>query len=139
MVVAPLGANLCAISPPPIADTQMTATLVRNAIIPASASDYLQIGREFLGLLYGYVVHLAMFKVAGEEFAATTQLADAFFEAAKERNKRLGDFSAFKTDTPDVTVAPQTAPASGVDRRTGDNVGRPGGRQGPSGLRGQGE
>lgn len=95
-VGVPFGLNLVALALPPSADIQLTATLIRNAPIPANGDAVLQIGKEYLDVLLGYAVHLAMFKVGGQEFAATSHLADAFFAAAVDYNERLHENSAFE-------------------------------------------
>ena len=95
-VAALAGLNLLALDSPPAADIQLEASLIRNAPIPAGSED-LQIGKEYLDVLLGYSTHLAMFKVGGQEFAATSHLADAFFAAAVDRNERLAESSAFES------------------------------------------
>lgn len=95
-VAAPFGLDLIALALPPSANIQLEATLVRNAPVPAAGDDDLQIGKEYLDVLLGYATHMAMFKVGGQEFAATSHLADAFFAAAADYNDRLKESSVFE-------------------------------------------
>lgn len=90
------GMNLLAIAYPPASACQLELDLVRNAPIPSSGSAYLQVGKEQLEIILGYAAHLSMFKIAGSEFAASTHLADNFFEAATEYNVRLAESAPFE-------------------------------------------
>jgi hypothetical protein len=118
--VAPAGHNLVALASPPSTDIQASFSFVRNAPIPALVSDYLQIGKEYLDLVIGYSVHLAMFKIGGTEFASTTHFADSFFAAASEYNERLKESSAFEEAT--IGRPESKATQRGVRRVTGGTV-----------------
>lgn len=97
-VMAVAGLNLVAVAPPPAANTSLEATLVTNAPIPAAPGFFIQVPRELLDLLVGFVEHLLMFKIAGREWAATQDGAQAFFAAAQARNQRLKAISVFEDD-----------------------------------------
>lgn len=114
------GMNLLAIADPPRADIQLELDLQRNAPIPFDGSDYLQVGKEHLDLILGYASHLSMFKVGGTEFAASTHLADNFFEAASEINVRLKESAAFQ----DLRFGRQKEEVAtrGLRRVTGNSV-----------------
>jgi hypothetical protein len=118
-VVAIAGGNLIALANNPAADCNLELELVRNTPIPA-AGEYIQLGKEQLDLALGYAAHLCLFKVGGTEFAASTHLADNFFEAAVERNSRLASSMAFEEER--VGQQDSDAKARGLRRVTGGTV-----------------
>jgi hypothetical protein len=67
----------------------ITFDVVTKAPIPASDSDYVQVGREQLDPILDYAEHLATFKMGGEEFRSTFKGAENFFNAAVAYNERL--------------------------------------------------
>ena len=118
MVIASVGLNLIALISPPSVDCQMEVTVRRNAPVPTSGSSALQIGKEWLDLLIGYAAHVAMFKIGGQEFAASTHLADSFFEACADYNEELRvAWEGMMVDEPD-----EQKKAQGVRRVTGGTV-----------------
>lgn len=132
-VLAPIGMNLLAIADPPSASCSLILDLCRNAPIPAAAEN-IQIGKEYLDLILGYAVHLAMFKVAGTEFAATIHLANAFFEAAMDYNEKLRDNEAFEAAR--IGGENEKVVARGVRRVTGATVAGGAGSAGAGGSGG---
>lgn len=52
--------------------------VVRNAPIPSVDGDYLDLASEAVEAVEGYVVHLASFKMGGDDFEATTGLMNDF-------------------------------------------------------------
>jgi hypothetical protein len=72
-----------------------TATVVRNAPIPASTSAYLQVAREDLDVIIDYAQHLAAFKMGGQEFLAAMPLLERFLTAAMIRNSKLKEMGEF--------------------------------------------
>ena len=78
----------------PVADTQGPYSaifdVVRKAPIPARDVDFVQIGREQVDMIIDYAEHVAMFKVGGAEWMATTQQANNFLLQAVTYNQRLG-------------------------------------------------
>lgn len=67
----------------------VTMDVVVPAPIPASDGEYLQIGRELIGLVTDYVQHYLSFKLAGDEFAMTLDSYDGFMRAAAKRNQQM--------------------------------------------------
>lgn len=65
----PLSWNLFAVNPVPDGIYSIQLELVRKAPIPASDTDTIQVGPEWLGALYDYAQHIAMFKSQGQEFS----------------------------------------------------------------------
>lgn len=81
--------TLVALSPCPNGVYSALFDVVCKAPIPATDSNFVQIGREQIGPILDYAEHLAAFKMAGEEFKATFKGADNFFTAAVAYNERL--------------------------------------------------
>lgn len=76
--------NLFVCSPVPDTTYTITVDVVRSAIIPALDTDFIQVGREQMQALYDYAQHVAMFKMQGQEFAASMELYKGAWEAAQE-------------------------------------------------------
>jgi len=70
-------------------------TLVGNAPLPQTGSDFVQVSRDVFDVILSYAQRLAMFKEAGEEFMSAQSLEDDFFRAAQETNKRLLNIGIF--------------------------------------------
>jgi hypothetical protein len=89
--VACVGQNMVAIGPPP--DNAMVysfrADVVKNAVVPVTDGDFLQIGREYIDSLLNESQHLALFKSGGREFADTIPLHQDFIQSAANYNDRL--------------------------------------------------
>jgi hypothetical protein len=82
--------NLVALTPTPDSGVySVEIDAVVNAIVPADDADYLQIGREEYDAVLNYSVHLAAFKLGGDEFAATFPYYKNMMTLASEHNDRL--------------------------------------------------
>jgi hypothetical protein len=91
-VLALGGWNMMAVSPVPDTQGPYSAILdvVRKADIPTKDVNNVQIGREQLDMILDYAEHLALFKVGGAEWQATTQQANNFLLQSITYNQRLG-------------------------------------------------
>lgn len=91
------GFNLIALSPPPDSTQPYSVTLdvVRNAVIPSSDGDFIQLGREEVDAILDYAVHLAAFKMGGQEFLSTIPLYQNFVNHAGIYNDRLRGSSLY--------------------------------------------
>lgn len=67
----PLSWNLFAVNPVPDDTYTIELEIVRKAPIPATDSDNIQVGQEWMGAIYDYAQHIALFKSQGQEFATT--------------------------------------------------------------------
>jgi hypothetical protein len=83
------GLNLLGFPPPDAGPYSILATVVRNAPVPTSSSDYLQVGRDTYDSILDYAQHLAMFKLGGEEFLSTMPLLQGCLRQAAESNSKL--------------------------------------------------
>jgi len=81
--------NLVAFYPVPDGIYSATCDVVRNAPIPASDGDYLQVGREQLDMILDYAEHLALYKCAGTEWHATDRNAESFIRQSLSYNERV--------------------------------------------------
>lgn len=123
--LSPIGLNMLALVLPPATSVSLELTAVRNALIPDTANpntSYLQIGREYMDVVLGYAMHLLMFKVGGQEFAATTQLADAFFQAANDYRGRLAVSSIYEDDQRGISGKQEEIKPRRVQRQTGESL-----------------
>jgi hypothetical protein len=93
--VASAGLNLFAVSPTPDQAYQISLDVTASAPIPASDTDYIQLGPEALEAIYGYAQHIAAFKQGGEEFMASMPLFENFIRVAGLYNARLTNFASF--------------------------------------------
>lgn len=89
------GLNLIGFSPAPDSNYEVDLTVVRNAPLPASGSDFLQIGREDYDAILDYAQHLAAFKQGGMEFAMTIPLLNNFIRHCKLYNSKLLQMGEF--------------------------------------------
>lgn len=67
----------------------ISADVVRSAPIPAGLGSYIQLGREELAYLIGYVTHALSFKLGGGEFQESFAGHDDFLAGAGQRSKLL--------------------------------------------------
>jgi|WetSurMetagenome_2_1015567.scaffolds.fasta_scaffold02468_13 hypothetical protein len=104
-ILATAGLNLVALYPPPAILNLITLDIIKDAPIPSSDSDFVQIGREYISTLLDYAVHLAMFKVAGDEWEATSQLLDQFMSMVSNYNARMNAASKIWNELRNVTNA----------------------------------
>lgn len=75
--------RLVALSPVPSGVHTVTLDVVRNFPVPAGG-DQVQIGREHLDAILDWAEHVASFKMGGEEFSRTMNLAERFLSQAYE-------------------------------------------------------
>ena len=107
-ILATAGLNYIATYPPPSGATTITIDMISNAVIPASDSDYVQIGREMISTILDYSEHLAMFKVAGDEWKTTDQLFTQFLSMCGNYNSRMAAATKLWTDMHNVTNAEES-------------------------------
>jgi hypothetical protein len=81
--------NLAALNPVPDNIYSITFDVVRRAITPAADGDYIQVGREQLDMILDFAEHLALFKVGGLEWKATSRQAANFLAQSLTYNQRL--------------------------------------------------
>lgn len=79
--------TLLALSPPPNTPAvtpsySVTLDLVRNAPVPITGTDFLQLGEEVLDVIYDYAEHVALTKEGAPSLDATKGLLDRFMRAA---------------------------------------------------------
>ncbi len=75
----------------------VTADVITPAPIPASDNLPLQIGRELIGLIFGYAQHYLSNKLGGSEFSQTFSGLDDFMKAAAQRNSQMKKYIQFQT------------------------------------------
>ena len=73
-------------------------TGVQNAPVPVDPGDFIQIDRGDYDAMIDEAQHLAMFKVAGSEFAATIPLHQNFLKRAAVYNSKILTMGQFPTD-----------------------------------------
>lgn len=84
------GLNMLALAPQPdSASYSVTAIVVRNMPLPATDSDYLQVGRDDVAAVLDYAQHIAMFKCGGAEFQGTFPLFENFLRHCSLYNSKL--------------------------------------------------
>jgi hypothetical protein len=90
------GLNVVALNPTPVtALNSITANVVRNMILPAADSDFLQVGRDDFPAVLDESQHIAMFKCGGAEFAETFPLHGNFLRRCTLHNSKLGAMSPY--------------------------------------------
>jgi hypothetical protein len=87
--IALCSSNLVALSPVPDNIYSMTFDVVRRAVIPITDGNYIQVGREQLDMILDFAEHLALFKVGGLEWKATSRQAANFLAQSLTYNQRL--------------------------------------------------
>lgn len=132
--LATAGMNYIALDPPPNVGVAVYLDVVQNAPVPSDDADLVQIGREMVSTILDYAVHLAMFKVGGGEWQATTQLMEQFLLMCGNYNKRMEAASRLWKDMHSVTnyeEATRRRMKTAGEPRTPENwgYGKPGGRQ----------
>jgi hypothetical protein len=60
-----------------------------NAKIPVDDADFIRIDKDYIDILAGYIVHLAMMKSGAAELAQTEDLKSAFLKMALNHNARM--------------------------------------------------
>jgi hypothetical protein len=74
----------------------VTLDLIRNMIVPANDSDFLQVGNEEVDAIIGMGQHLASFNMGGDEFQQTLPLYQNFGRLAILRNNRMNANTALR-------------------------------------------
>lgn len=88
-MAAMAGRNVLCLAPVPDQLYGISLDMVTNIPVPLGNGDYLQVGREDIGVILDYAQHLACFKMAGAEFDGTMKLLSNFLTEAMVRNGRL--------------------------------------------------
>lgn len=89
------------VAPCPIPSTDplaITLTMVGNAPIPANDAAFVQAPRDVINSILDYAQHLALVKIAGDEFEEAEPLYQGFVEYAMRTNARLRESGIFATD-----------------------------------------
>jgi hypothetical protein len=103
--VGAAGHNLIAFGPIPDGTYGATLDLVSNIPVPFRGDgDFIQVDRGALDPLLDYAQHLACFKMAGAEFAATDKLRKNFYTQAALENARITKGSFYKTAMTQVMI-----------------------------------
>lgn len=90
------GLNMLALSPVPnFGLYSVTASVVRNMVLPVLETDYLQVGKDDLNAVIGEAQHIAMFKCGGEEFISTFPLHGDFLRHCAYYNAKLKALSPY--------------------------------------------
>ena len=91
------GMNLLALAAAPDSNGpySVTASVVRNMVLPVADSDYLQIGRDDVSPVLDHGQHIAMFKGGGEEFTQTFPLFQNFMRHCALYNSKLAALSPY--------------------------------------------
>ena len=83
------GMNIVAVNPTPDSSPHsLTMDLFSNFPVPTT-NDYVQVGREEIDTILDLAVHIASFKMGGEEFLTTTQLYENMVRIAAVNNDTL--------------------------------------------------
>lgn len=91
------GLNMVALAPAPDVNGpySVTASVVRNMVLPASDADFIQVGRDDMNAVLDYAQHIAMLKCGGAEFAATFPLYQSFMRHCALYNSKLKALSPY--------------------------------------------
>lgn len=89
------GMNMIGLAPIPNGVYSVTASVVANMILPFNGGDYIQVGREDIGVILDYAQHLALFKCGGAEFAQTMPLLKRFMAHCATYNAKLRAVSSY--------------------------------------------
>lgn len=87
--VGMLGHNIVSLSPAPDGVYSVMMDVARNAPIMVNGTDNIPLGKEYLDLLEGYVVHLAHFKQGAAEISSSQSFYEDFINAAIDYNNRM--------------------------------------------------
>lgn len=104
-ILATAGLNYIVLAAPPNAIVPITLDVIQNAPIPANDAAFVEIGREMLSAILDYAEHLAMFKVAGEEFQSTNSCLEKLFSMAANSNNRMAAASRIWKSLHNITNA----------------------------------
>jgi hypothetical protein len=115
------GLNLIGFGPAPDSAYSVEATVVRNAPVPSSPSDYIQLGRDDYSAVLDYAQHLAAFKQGGDEFVVTVPLYQAFLKRAALYNSKLSALGSFQKSIYETSQLEQERnPVYGILKPQGD-------------------
>ncbi len=89
------GLNMVAPSPIPTGVNSITASVVRNMILPSVDADFIQVGRDDVAAVLDESQHLAMLKAGGAEFAETFPLHGNFLRRCMLYNSKLSALSLY--------------------------------------------
>lgn len=90
------GLNMVGLSPTPAtALHSVTASVVRNMVLPSVSGDFLQVGRDDISAVLDEAQHIALFKCGGAEFAETFVLHGNFLRRCALYNSKLSAMSAY--------------------------------------------
>lgn len=84
--------------PNPDAIYGILASVVENAPVPTTGSDFIQVSKGDFDSIIDEAQHLAMFKCAGSEFARTVPLHQSFLAQAGLYNRKLAAMGQFNPD-----------------------------------------
>jgi hypothetical protein len=109
-----IGRNLVGASPVPVGIHSIVMDVLRNAPVPVADADFLQVGRQDLNTIMDYCVHLAAFKLGGQEFLSTLPLLESFLKQAAAYNSRLSELDGlihtYMQTLP--SISPEAVPTS---------------------------
>lgn len=93
------GIDLFAVSPVPTAVTSVGMTVVPNAPVPANAdANPIFLPRDAMEAVLKEAVHLALFKMGGQEFTESMKLHQEFTQFCVQTNSRLEESGIFPSD-----------------------------------------
>ena len=97
------GMNLVGFPAPDSGPYGALLSVVQNAPVPAHQTDPIQVARGDYDTIIDMAQHLAMFKIGGEEFAATIPLYQKFLDRAALYNRKIKEMGAFQWALADVS------------------------------------
>lgn len=90
------GLNMIALARQPASNGfSMTASVVRNMVLPSLDADFIQVGRDDLAAVLDEAQHIAMLKCGGAEFAETFPLHVNFLRRCAIHNSKLSALSLY--------------------------------------------
>ncbi len=93
---APLGFNMIAFNPPPLADVEVIFDCIRVAPTPEVDTDIIQMGEEDINALIDYVHFTLAFKEGGSELQTAMPFLQNFLSQASKYNAKLSAISVFR-------------------------------------------
>ena len=97
------GLNLVGFPAPDAGPYGALLSVVQNAPVPVNPGDYIQVARSDYDSILDMAQHIAMFKLGGEEFAATIPLYQKFLDRAAVYNRKLKAMGQFQWALADVS------------------------------------
>jgi hypothetical protein len=90
------GLNMIALAAQPTSTGfSVTASVVRNMVLPSLDADFIQVGRDDFSAVLDEAQHLATFKCGGAEFAETFPLHGNFLRRCTLYNSKLSALSLY--------------------------------------------